>query len=69
MVKVKNKSKDLRKFRDRFLGKDIIVTPGESVETKTPPTSSEIWEIISTEKSNEEVTSSKKSNKREVKDK
>ena len=29
MYKVTNKAKDVRKFRDGFLGKDIFVEPGK----------------------------------------
>ena len=45
MYVVKNKAKDVRKFRDRFLGKDILVNPGESTFTKRPPVNNDIWEV------------------------
>ena len=45
MYVVTNKAKDVRKFRDRFLGKDILLNPGESTFTKRPPVSSDIWEV------------------------
>ena len=35
--KVTNKLKDTRKFRDSFLGKDVIVGSGETVFTNKPP--------------------------------
>jgi len=46
MIKIKNKSKDPRKFRDSKLGKDIIVAPGEEVETNSSLSPSDIWEIV-----------------------
>jgi hypothetical protein len=45
IYRVKNKSLDIRKFRDNFLGKDILVGPGKFVLTKNPPIENEIWEI------------------------
>lgn len=43
--KVKNKAKDVRKFRDIYRGKDIFLAPGESAITSTPPVKSDVWEI------------------------
>lgn len=45
MYVVTNKAKDVRKFRDRFLGKDVLVNPGESTFTKRPPANNDIWEV------------------------
>ena len=51
--KVKNLSKDVRKFRDKN-GKDILVEPSKSVITNKPPKESNIWKIeIYTEKTEE----------------
>lgn len=45
MYKVTNQAKDVRKFRDKFLGKDIYVEPGKSVIIKKPLLESEIWKV------------------------
>ena len=45
MYVVTNKAKDVRKFRDRFLGKDVLVNPGESTFTKRPPVNNDIWKV------------------------
>ena len=42
---VTNKAKDFRKFRDSFLGRDVILGPGESTFTNKPPKESEIWRV------------------------
>ena len=68
MFKIKNKSNDVRKFRDRFLGKDIFVEPGKSVLTKKRPEENEFWDIEEvsenkkTIKSNKEVNNGSNSN-------
>ena len=49
MYKVTNKAKDVRKFRDRFLGKDIFVEPKKSVLTKRPPEENDIWKVETVE--------------------
>ena len=43
MYKVKNITKDPRKFQDR--GMSIIVNPGEEVATMNPPIKSDIFEV------------------------
>ncbi len=43
--KVTNKAKDVRKFRDRFLGKDIFVGPKKFMITNRPPEENEIWKV------------------------
>ena len=45
MWKVTNKFKDVRKFRDGKLGRDVLVCPGKSVETMTPPEQNEVFEV------------------------
>ncbi len=45
MYKVTNKSNDPRKFRDRFLGKDVIVEAGKSVITSTPVKQCSIFDV------------------------
>ena len=62
MYKVTNKAKDVRKFRDGFLGKDIFVEPGKSVFTEKPIEKSEIWNVEIVEKLEEK----KQINKKEV---
>ena len=68
--KVKNLSKDERKFRDRN-GQDVLVEPGKSVITTSPPEDNDIWEVkIHTEKTEEikptkEVISKKMETKKE----
>ena len=50
MYKVTNKAKDVRKFRDRFLGKDILIEPGKFIIMKKPPEESDIWKVETVEK-------------------
>jgi len=45
MWKVTNKFKDVRKFRDGKLGRDILVGSGKSVETMTPPEKNEVFDV------------------------
>lgn len=45
MYVVTNKAKDVRKFRDSFLGKDVLVNPGESTFTRKPPVENNIWKV------------------------
>ena len=45
IYKVTNKAKDVRKFRDKFLGKDIHVGPKKFVLTNKPPVENEIWKV------------------------
>ncbi len=59
--KVTNKMKDVRKFRDSFLGKDILVGPRKFIFTDRPPKESDVWKVENIEKLE------KKLNQREVK--
>ena len=43
--KVTNKAKDIRKFRDGFLGRDVLVEPKKFVITKRPPIENSIWKV------------------------
>ena len=54
--KVTNKAKDVRKFWDGFLGKDIFVEPKKSILTKRPPKENEIWKVEKYEKTEEKKT-------------
>ena len=54
--------KDVRKFRDSFLGKDILVGPKQFIFTDKPPMESDVWKVENTEKPEK-----KKLNQREVK--
>lgn len=45
MFKVTNQAKDVRKFRDRNLGKDVLVGPGKSVLTNRPPEEGSIFKV------------------------
>ena len=42
---VTNLDNDPRKYREPFLGGFVIVQPGETVETISPPEESEFWKI------------------------
>lgn len=59
MYKVLNKLKDIRKFRDRKVGKEIYVAPGETVLTNGPPESDEVFEVT-------KVEEKEKKNKKEM---
>ena len=59
MYKVTNKMKDVRKFRDNYSGKDILVGPRKSVLTMRPPEEGQVWKV-------EEVQEEKKKLKKEV---
>ncbi len=48
--KVTNKAKDVRKFRDRFLGKDIFIEPKKFILTDKPPEENDIWKVEDVEK-------------------
>jgi hypothetical protein len=63
MYKVTNKAKDVRRFRDGKLGKDVLVEPKESVLTNSPPAESDIWKVEIAEENTEKK--SKKINKEE----
>ncbi len=54
--KVINKLKDVRKFRDRFLGKDILVGPKKFIFTDHPPKENEVWKVENIEKLEEKKT-------------
>jgi len=45
MYKVFNKTKDLRKFRDYHVGKDIYVKPKGFVITNRPPKENSVWKV------------------------
>jgi len=45
MYKITNLAKDVRKFRDGFLGKDVFVGPGKFVLTRKPLKESEIFKV------------------------
>ena len=64
--KVKNKFKDVRKFRDNYLGKDILVGPGKSVITKRPPKKSKIWSVEKLEEKKSLAFPKQKLNNKEV---
>jgi len=61
MWKVTNKFKDVRKFRDGRKGCDVLVKPGESVETMTPPEKNEVFDV-------EEITKKEVKKIKEMKD-
>jgi len=50
MYRVTNKAKDVRKFRDSFLGKDIFVGPKKFILTSKPPKENSIWKVETVEK-------------------
>ena len=60
--KVTNNAKDVRKFRDSFLGKDILVEPKKFIFTNKPPKENGVWKVENIEK-----LEKKKLNQREVK--
>ena len=64
---VTNKAKDVRKFRDRFLGKDIFVGPKKFILTDHPPEESEIWKVEKFEKLEKKTIKSREDNKKMVK--
>jgi len=47
--KVTNKFKDVRQFRDSFLGKNIFVGPKKFIFTNKPPKESDVWKVESIE--------------------
>lgn len=49
MYKVKNKMGDVRKFWDRYLGKEVFVEPGKSVVVNRPPEENNVWKVTSLE--------------------
>ena len=59
MYVVTNKAKDVRKFRDSFLGKDILVNPGKTIFTRKPPVENNIWKV-------EKVKNIEKTEKKEL---
>jgi len=64
--KVTNKAKDVRKFRDGFLGKDILVGPNKFILTDHPPEESEIWKVETVEQL-EKIPENKKSSHKKIK--
>jgi hypothetical protein len=65
MWKVTNKMKDVRKFWDGKLGRDVLVEPKQSVLTNSPPEENDTWKVEPAEKT-EEPTPKPKSKKMEV---
>lgn len=63
--KVTNKAKDVRKFRDSFLGKDILVGPKKFILTNKPPKESDIWKVETVEQL--EKKENKKSSQKTIK--
>jgi len=55
MYNVKNKTKEVRKFRDRHVGRDIFVDAKKSVLTNYPPKESKVWEINIEKEEKEEL--------------
>jgi hypothetical protein len=55
MWKVTNKMKDVRKFRDGYIGKDILVESKKSTLTKSPPEEGEVWKVEEIEEKKEEI--------------
>jgi len=43
--KVTNITNDARKFRDTFLGKDVVLGAGKSTFSNKPPTDNRIWKV------------------------
>ena len=64
--KVTNKAKDVRKFRDGFLGKDILVGPNKFILTDHPPEENEVWKVETVEQL-EKKTENKKSSHKKIK--
>lgn len=60
MFKITNKKKDVRKFRDKFTGKDIFVEPKKSVIVKKPIEENSVFNV-------EEIEEIKELNTMEVK--
>jgi hypothetical protein len=50
MYKVTNKMKDVRQFRDNYVGKDVFVEPGKFVLTNRPPQENVVWKVELVEK-------------------
>ena len=58
--KVTNKAKDVRKFRDSFLGIDIFVEPKKFILTNNPPEDTiDIWNVENVEKSEKKKQTNK----------
>ena len=72
MYKVKNKTNQVKKFRDKYLGKDILVDAKKYVLTNNPPTASEVFSVeevkekIESEESKEEIYVEKKEKKEKL---
>lgn len=45
MYKVTNKFDDVRRFRDRNTGSDVLVGPKKSALTNSPPEESDVWKV------------------------
>ncbi len=58
--KVTNNANDVRKFRDSFLGKDILVGPKKFILTNNPPeNTNDIWKVETVEKSEKKKQTNK----------
>jgi len=55
MYKVKNKAKQLMKYRDKHTGRDVFVEPNKTIETNYPPIASAVWSVINTEEIEKEI--------------
>lgn len=62
--KVTNKLKDVRKFRDSFLGEDIFVGPKKFIFTNKPPKESDVWKVESIEELEKKKVSTDKTHKK-----
>jgi len=67
--KVTNKAKDVRKFRDSFLGKDILVGPKKFILTNKPPEESDIWKVETVEELEKKKVSTLSTPKKIIKSK
>ncbi len=62
--KVTNKAKDVRKFRDSFLGKDIFVGPKKFIFTNKPPEENDVWKVETVEELEKKTKKTIKSHRR-----
>lgn len=69
MYRVTNKAKDVRKFRDRFLGKDVLVGPKKFILTNNPPEENDIWKVEIAEQLEEKKQRNKSQEVKKMKEK
>ena len=62
--KVTNKLKDVRKFWNRFLGKDIFVGPKKFILTNNPPEESDVWKVETVEQLEKKKVSTESTTKK-----